>query len=127
MNEEIIKTKSVYRTQDFETYVIWKSLPSILRGQPRQVLEKQGIDDELAMELLQIKTQKDFAVKYGIKDQGTLTDWNKKIEQEGLLENINSWARKLTPNVIYSLYKTIIKNGKAHEVRVWFEIVENKL
>lgn len=132
MNEEIEKgnnifKKTPYKEQDFETYVLWKSLPSILRGQPRAMLEKQGYDDELALELLQIKSQKDFAIKYGIKDQGTLTDWNKRIEKEGLLDNINSWARKLTPNVTYSLYKNIVKNGKAQEVRAWFELVENRL
>ncbi len=114
-----------YKSQDFESYVLWKSLPSILRGQPRAILEKQGIDDELALELLQVKTQKEFAIKFGIKDAGTLTDWNKRIEKEGLLKEINSWARKLTPNVVHSLYKNIIKNGKAQEVRAWYELIEN--
>lgn len=117
--------KGPYKQQDFESYVLWKSLPSILRGQPRTILEKQGIDDELALELLQIKTQKEFALKFRIKDEGTLTDWNKRIEKEGLLKEINAWARKLTPNVVHSLYKNIIKNGKAQEVRAWYELIEN--
>ena len=58
-------------------------------------------------------------------DTGTLTDWNKRLEKDGLVKDINSWARKLTPNVIFALYKNIIKSGKAHEVKAWFEIVEN--
>jgi hypothetical protein len=56
---------------------------------------------------------------------GTLTDWNKRIEKEGLLTSINSWARSLTPNVVLALYKNVSKNGKAQEVRAWFEIIEN--
>ncbi len=124
--DELTQRKSgVYRKQDFSSYVLWKSLPSFLKGQPKIMLEKFGITDELAVELLQIKTQGEFATKFGIKDPGTLTDWNKRIEKEGLLTSINSWARSLTPNVVLALYKNASKNGKAQEVRAWFEIIEN--
>jgi hypothetical protein len=43
---------TVYKKQDFDTYVLWKSLPSFLRGQPRVVLEKFGLTDDLVLELL---------------------------------------------------------------------------
>jgi hypothetical protein len=119
------ENQGVYKTQDFESYAMWKSMPSILRGQPRQVLGKFGIDDEVAISLLEIKTQTEFAKRFGIKDLTTLTDWNKKIEKEGLVPGINAWARKLTPNVLMALYKTITKTGKAAEVKAWYEIVEN--
>ncbi len=120
----IQKTK-VYKTQDFSSYVLWKSLPSFLKGQPRMVLEKMGISDELTLSLIEIKTQTEFAQRFGIKDLGTLTDWNKRIEKEGLLSSIHSWARNLTPNVVFALYKNVSKHGRAHEVRAWFELIEN--
>ena len=83
------------------------------------------VDDELAMSLLEIKNQTEFAKRFGIKDLGTLTEWNKKIEKEGgLLKHINSWARKLTPNVVSALYREATKTGKAAEVKAWMEIVE---
>jgi hypothetical protein len=122
-NEKL--NSSVYRKQDFATYVTWKSLPTFLRGQPETVLRKMGIDDDMAIELLQIKTQKDFAERFEVKDLGTLTDWNKRIEDEGLVEHINTWARKLTPNVVLALYKNVTKNGNAKEVKTWFELIEN--
>lgn len=128
MNEETDRTMrktGVYKKQDFASYVLWKSLPSFLKGQPRIMLEKFGITDDATIELLSIKTQTDFASRFGIKDLGTLTDWNKRIEKEGLLISINSWARTLTPNVVLALYKNVSKNGKAQEVRAWFEIIEN--
>lgn len=114
-----------YRKQDFDTYVAWKSLPSFLRGQPEAVLRKMGVEDGITIELLSIKTQKDFAERFHIKDQGTLTDWNKRIEAQGLLEHTYSWARKLTPNVVLALYKTATKEGKAKEVKAWFELIEH--
>ena len=122
--QELQRSK-VYKTQDFSSYVLWKSLPSFLKGQPRAVLEKFGISDEAMLQLLEIKTQTEFARRFGVKDLGTLTDWNKRIEKEGLLTSINSWARNLTPNVVFALYKNVSKNGRAHEVRAWFELIEH--
>jgi hypothetical protein len=121
---EETKRTTVYKKQDFSSYALWKSLPSFLKGQPRVALEKFGVEEEAVFELLAIKTQLEFSKIYKI-DVGTLTDWNKRLEKDGLITGINSWARKLTPNVIFALYKNIIKSGKAHEVRAWFEIVEN--
>jgi len=122
MQEEFSKVP--YKNQTYETYVLWKSRPSFLKGQPKVALEKFGIEEESLFELLSIKTQLNFSKKYKV-DAGTLTDWNKRLEKDGLIMDMNSWARKLTPNVIFALYKNIIKNGRAHEVRAWFEIIEN--
>jgi hypothetical protein len=116
--------KGVYKTQDFEAYAMWKSLPAFLRGQPRQVLEKLGIDEEIALSLLEIKTQTEFAERYGIGDLSTLSDWNKRLKKEGLIPKIHEWARRLTPNVIWALYRNASKNGKAADVKAWMEMVE---
>ncbi len=118
------RKRGVYRTQDFESYAMWKALPSFLRGQPRQVLEKFGIDEEIAITLLEIKTQAEFAKRFDIKDPATLTDWNRRLEKDGTLSQMHAWARKLTPNVIFALYRTASKSGRAAEVKAWLEIVE---
>ncbi len=123
--DENPNVSNVYKKQEFESYVLWRSMPSILRGQPRHVIEKLGIDDELAMSLLDIKNQTEFAKKFGIKDLGTLTEWNKRIESSGgLMKSIYCWAKKLTPNVISSLYREVTKTGRAAEVKAWMEIIE---
>jgi hypothetical protein len=106
-------SKDPYKAQVYTTYAFWKSLPSFLKGQPRVALEKFGIEEEAIFELLALKTQLEFSKKYEV-DVGTLTDWNKQLEKDGLAKDLNAWARKLTPNVIFALYKNIIKNGRAH-------------
>ncbi|MFA6227428.1 MAG: hypothetical protein WC631_03055 [Candidatus Paceibacterota bacterium] len=119
------KSINVYKKQEFESYVLWRSMPSILRGQPRHVIEKLGIDDEIAMSLLDIKNQTEFAKHFGIKDLGTLTEWNKRInENGGLMKDIVDWAKKLTPNVISALYREATKSGRAAEIKAWMEIIE---
>ncbi len=120
-----LKCANVYKKQEFESYVLWRSMPSILRGQPGHVIERLGIDDELAISLLSIKNQTEFAQRFGIKDLGTLTEWNKKIEANGgLMKNIHLWAKRLTPNVVSALYREATKTGRAAEVKAWMEIVE---
>ncbi|MEK7578961.1 MAG: hypothetical protein AAB460_00280 [Patescibacteria group bacterium] len=124
-DEDSSKALTVYKKQEFESYILWRSMPSIFRGQPRHVIEKFGIDDELAMSLLDIKNQTEFAKRFGIKDLGTLTAWNKRIEENGgLLKNVTAWAKRLTPNVVSALYREATKTGKAAEVRAWMEIIE---
>ena len=118
------RKKGVYKTQEFESYALWKSMPAVLRCQPRQVLEKLGIDDDVALSLLEIKNQTEFARRFGIKDLATLTDWNKRLEKDGTLSRMHAWARTLTPNVIFALYRNASKNGKAADVKAWYEIVE---
>ena len=124
MDDDTAKRTGVYKKQDYESYALWRSLPSFLRGQPQQVLEKFGVDEELVASLLEIKTQAEFAKRFGIKDPATLTDWNKRLEKDGSLTRIHGWARKLTPNVIGALYKNVSKSGKASEVKAWMELVE---
>lgn len=121
-NEEF--SKEPYKQQTYETYALWKSLPTFLKGQPKMSLEKFGIEEDILFELLQIKNQKQFGQEYQV-DSGTLTDWNKRIQKDGLIKDINSWARKLTPNVVFALYKNITRNGRAHEVRAWYELIEH--
>lgn len=126
MPENIQPNIDVYKKHEFNAYILWRSLPSFLKGQPRYTLEKLGITDDITLELLQIKTQTEFAKTYNIKDLGTLTDWNKKINREGLVLNeVYRWARTMTPNVVFALYKNASKNGRAQEVRAWFELIEH--
>lgn len=118
--------KIAYKEQDFNTYVLWKSLPSLLKGKLPVELEKLGIKDELTIELLSIKYQNEFAKKYDIKDLGTLTDWNRKIEENDLIkQNIKWWAKKLTPNVVSGLYKGAVSKGSAAEAKLWFQYIED--
>ena len=116
--------REVYKKQDFNTYIIWRSLPSMMKGQPRHILEKMGIDDDSVLSLLEIKNQAEFAQRFGIKDATTLSEWNKRIDEEDMIPKINAWARKLTPNVTFALYRTARKYGKAAEVKAWYELVE---
>ncbi len=118
--------KLAYRQHDFEAYTIWRSLPSLLRGKSKEELKEFGIVDEVAIELLSIENQKQFAEKFKIPDHGTLTDWNRKIDENGLLtmNPLVNMMRRMTPNVVTALYKNAVKHGDAPRARVWLEAMK---
>ncbi|MCK5122552.1 MAG: hypothetical protein KAQ87_00140 [Candidatus Pacebacteria bacterium] len=123
--KEIDEEKSVRKSAEFQTYIIWKSLPAMLKGVNRATLEKFGIDDELSILMLEIKTQTEFAKRFKIKI-GTCTEWNKILIDENLIYgSIKRWAKMITPNVIMALGKTAMKTGKAPEVMAWLKIIED--
>jgi hypothetical protein len=114
----------VRKDREFELYVIWKSLPArLLRSGPEE-LKALGIEEETLRELVAIKTQGDFAKKFGIRHLGTLTDWNAKIEEAGLMNGTRAWAKKLTANVLLAFYRQALVEGDAARVKAWMQIVE---
>ena len=89
---------------------------------PRQSLEKMGFDESM-QDLLEIKSQKAFAQRYNV-DESTLTEWNVKIDRDGLLDDTRTWMRSMTPLVFGSLLKKIIKNPHSSDIRLWMEFGE---
>lgn len=76
--------KNVYKEKEFQTYVLWKSLPAFFRGMKKSELQSYGFTDPLILKIVSIKNQTSFAKKFGIKDLGTLTDWNNRIKNNNL-------------------------------------------
>lgn len=83
-----------------------------------------GIDSETILELSDIRTQNDFAEKYGVS-KDTLSLWNKTIAVRDSMEDIRKWARGLTKNVIASLYNTAVRKGSSFEVKLFMQLVES--
>jgi hypothetical protein len=111
--------------REFETYLLWRSLPSMIKKETPDILERLGMAEGELAELLQIKNQQDFCSKYKIGDDTTISRWNKRIEAEGLLSDKRMWwLKRLTSNVMMSLYKNILSDGDAARVKLWLQNVE---
>lgn len=114
----------VVRGDIYDVYVIWQSLPATLRGTKVKYLKDQGIADPDALALLEIRTQRDFARKYGVCEE-TLCDWNNRPD---LMRRVNKarqeWAHKLTSNVYHALYRGILREGDASRVKFWAQLFE---
>jgi hypothetical protein len=117
--------RKAYKEEEYEMYAYWKFLPVQLRGLPEESIKKLGIDDEDVLFLLAIKTQRQFAAEFGIKDLGTLTDWNKRLMKENSLPYIRFWSKFLDGNVVFAHYKKILQDPKSQDITSWFSLHEN--
>lgn len=70
------------------------------------------------------KTMTDFA-RYNKISRDTLHEWKKRPEYEKERQiYLKKWMKDKTPNAIQAMYKTILKEGKASEVKLWLEYGE---
>jgi hypothetical protein len=117
-------TRKPYKLAVFEVYLIWCSVQGFMgHTKAEEVLKKTGNNGSQFGQLLSIRNQSEFAKVYGVENS-TLTNWNKLIAREGLLKNTLEPMRKLTKNVVISLYENIQTHGGANEVRLWLQFVE---
>lgn len=114
----------VYRLNEFYFYQLWRSLPSLLKGKDKDELKRVGFEDDLFIELLQIKNKSEFAKRFNLS-LSTLKSWDEKIKAEDLIfKSLYDWAKPLTPNVVLALYRTAVKSGRASEVMMWLKLIE---
>ena len=108
-----------YKEDVFDIYVLWKSLPPLLknppagpRGKPnaREFAESQGFDDDEILRLISIPSQTAFAAEFNL-NINTLTEWNKKIKKEHIIQHTKGWALDLMPNIIMSMYSSAMKKN----------------
>lgn len=117
----------------FEAYVAFKSLPEFLRyppkdrkagyrPSPREFAEGIGIDDETLLSLIELKTQKGFADRFGVTEQ-TLVRWNEKIAKRDSLKDMEWWTRRLTPNVALMHYMRILQgDALPNHFKLWYQV-----
>ncbi len=111
---------NIYKRKEFEMYALWKSVPAYFRGMKKEQLLSHGFTDPLIKKIIKIKNQTEFAKTFRIKDLGTLTDWNKKIEKNNLttknINNIFSDQMDVVNNKI-TLQPEILLKNKIREQR----------
>lgn len=122
--DKVLKENAVYKTAEFNAYVLWKTLPASLRCLKDEELEIMGLKDDLIMKLLKMRNQSEFAEEYKIR-MATLSDWNKRIYEKNLIfESIGIWAKAMTPSIMMAMGSTALKRGEAKEVLAWVKIID---
>lgn len=117
-------THKPYKQGVFEVYLLWRSVQGFMgHTKAQEVIHKVGSSNSELSKIFSISTQTEFAKVYKIENS-TLTNWNKLIDREDLLKDVLAPMKRLTKNVMCSLYKNILDNGKAEEVRLWLQCIE---
>lgn len=118
----------------FQIYVLWKSIPYLVKNPPQQkngvqpsaveFAKQMGIDDEELLKLVDIKDGKTFSEIYNVH-QTTLVRWGKYIKERGYddLADMRRWAKGLSNNLLMSLYNHAMKKGNPLTIKLWFQLV----
>lgn len=75
-------------------------------------------------ELYGFATAKDFGAKYDVGEV-TLSLWKKEDNFWQIVDSHRKkWFKERTPEVLLSLYRTILKKGNAAEIALWLKYIE---
>lgn len=121
---ESVEVFNPYKGQEYRLFLIWRSLPVTLRGISGEDAEDRGVKDPELLELIQCKTQGDFAKRFGISID-TLTDWKKKeVPDEYKVIDWRYWAKEFTSEVVHHLLESIREKKKADSIKLWLQTVD---
>ena len=111
-------------SSEYATYRYWSYLPSLIRGLSKEELMRvYKVDDLRLLAIAPIRTQTEFAAKFGIKDLGTLTDWNQRIQSDGPPPT-NPALRHVMREALAALYLRLIIHGRAKDFKMFAAYVE---
>ena len=106
-NKNKSEKRGIYRKADYKEFVKFYATPT-----PYKMLDWG------------YKREKDFA-KYYQLSQDTLTDWkHKEMFQNDVDNQLLKWGADKTPDVISALYRTILQDGRAGEVKLWLQYIK---
>lgn len=114
---------SPYKPNEYRLYLAWKALP-INSLNCEKVTAEFSIENWEIEQLAGIKTQNDFAERFGLHPS-TLSEWNNQpIPLEYAHLDWRNWAKSLTKEVVMTLFNGIIEYGDAARVRLWFQFID---
>ena len=112
-------TSNPYKKDVYETYTLWRSIPAFMRqAKHKDIAEQLHIEEPLVLELVAIRTQGEFAKKYGV-EQSTLSNWNKLMEKRDPLADTRQWAGGLVKNLLFKLYMNALKTGDPRAIELF--------
>lgn len=124
---------TIIRRKEFAAYRVWRQLPALLRFPPKdsktgeqptpqQFAMALGIDDPEILSLIELQTQNDFAARFNVS-KDTLSLWNKKLDKLDDLDDLRHWSKKLSKNMLFSMYNHAIRKGNPLTYKLWFQLV----
>ena len=104
-------------------FALWLTTPVRYRGAPEAVLSTLGIADPDVLELMRVRTQKDFGEMFGVAHQA-MCDWRKEIEEGEAGQDTRAFFRGLMREELAALYRKLIETGNAEEFKAFAGYVE---
>ncbi len=110
MSAKQVKTRKTgpYKKTEYEEFIRFTALPRALREQDFGFMTDEAF------------------IKHFKLSSATVFDWKSRENfWADVSRTTKRWGRDRTPNVLLSLYRTAVKQGKAAEAKLWLEIFED--
>lgn len=108
-----------------EAVRVWLSIPSIFLGAPEQVIAKLGIEDADVRAIMNVTTQGAMAQLLDVEEH-RISEWKKElIKDHDSFAETKAFMKRLTKNVLGSLYRAALSEGDAPRAKLWMQIVES--
>lgn len=117
-NEDAIRKRHV-----FDAYITWYSIPAVIKTMKKEDRFKMNLNS-YAEELIEIKSKTDFSKRFKV-DLDTLKNWERTTKWKEVDNAMKGWLKMLTSNVRTKLYQSIMKDGKAPEIKLFEQIVND--
>lgn len=106
-------------------FKLWVILPDQFKGAPDRIVDMLGLRDETTRHVLALPTQTAFAQEFGLM-QSTLSRWRHSIEtSDSYMVDLKKEMRKLTHNVMGSLYRKLLEEGDGTRYTAWMKTIED--
>ena len=111
------------KPREYRMFLLWRSLPLAMRKGGSQYLEELGIEDEDMHELVNIRTQGQFAHAFGV-DQSTISQWkNEPVPLEYQDMDWRVWAKKLASEVLQKLWEGIEEHKDPASIKLYMQLI----
>lgn len=117
----------VVREREKEAYVLWKSIPAMLRILPEIEQRKMGYDtsDPVFAKLLSIQNKTQFCDVFGI-GKNTPTQWEAEEDFQGKVDalSLGGHVMKFKKDIDFSFTQKVLRHGDANRVKLWKQLYE---
>jgi len=125
----VVKTRKLFvvKEAEKEAYILWRSIPAMLRILDPKEAKKMGydVDNPVFMRLLKIQTKGEFCSEFGIS-VNTPANWE---AEEGFQNKVDALSfsgnvMRFKKDVDFSFTQKVLKHGDAHRMKLWKQLYE---
>lgn len=115
-----------FREKDYELYLQWASLPTIVKSLPVHQLASLGFDateNPLLEKLISLRFKKDFCREFRVSVD-TIADWEKRPDFEQRLQQIRNRNQilRFEKEIDFAFTMKVLKEADAPRVKLWKQL-----
>jgi hypothetical protein len=109
------------------SYILWRSIPAMLKILPKEDQKRMGydVDDPMFQILLSLKTKAEFCKAFDINvNQPARWEADDNVKKEIDKRSITDHVMRFRKDVDFSFTQKVLRHGDAHRMKLWKQLYE---